>query len=344
MLLMPGIHPGMHLGLTKPRQITKLTLVDMSLKYPPHSYHVLGDFRVQLPNPFLVGDIMQCTSPRNYTSFGDYNHNVPPCNKCLACLLNRQHQWASRLTLEGLTHSKAQFITLTYDQDNLTTDPGQLKKNFQKFIMRYRKRTGTQPRYYACLEYGSRFERPHYHAIFYGADTKLERRTPKRSDNKNLIIYVDPLIEDTWQHGSTYVKACDSSNLMMSITNYVASYILKGKWNNSDSSKAEWALMSRTPYLGQPAVKMLSEKYVTAKGARHLSKLGTIPNCFYHNKRRYQMPPRIRKEIGAYLGYPINDIPNDGKIQNQKQANAKSNKIAKSIQNRRKLNTSLQTG
>lgn len=286
---------------------------------------------------------MQCTNLTNYNSDGQYSKLVPPCNQCLSCLLNRQHQWASRLTLEGLTHSKAQFITLTYDNDNLTTDPVQLKKNFQKFIMRYRKRTGTQPRYYACLEYGTRFERPHYHAIFFGADTRLVRSIASRSDNKNLIIYVDPNIENTWKHGSTYVKACDSSNLMMSITNYVAGYILKGKWNNKGSSKAEWALMSRKPYIGQPAVKLLSEKYLTAKGARRCAKLETIPNYFYYNKRRYQMPPRIRKEIGEYLGYPVLPLPQDEKT-NYTDAIARSNKIAKSIRNRRKINTTTQTG
>nr|UXQ88097.1 MAG: replication initiation protein [Microvirus sp.] len=286
---------------------------------------------------------MQCTSPQNYNGNGIYMHHVPPCNNCLACLLNRQHQWAARLTLEGMTHSKAQFITLTYDNDNLTVDHNQLKRDFQLFIKRYSKRTGTQPRYYACLEFGNRFNRPHWHAIFFGADTKLQRRTPKRSDNKNLIIYVDPNIEDTWQNGSTYVKACDQSNLMMSITQYVAGYILKGKWNDKGATKGERALMSRTPYIGQPAVTLLSEKYLTAKGARRLAKLGTIPNYFYHSDRRYQMPPRIRKDVAAYLGYPLLAIDNE-KTQNQNTATSLSNKIAKSIRHRRRINVTTQTG
>nr|UXQ87937.1 MAG: replication initiation protein [Microvirus sp.] len=285
---------------------------------------------------------MQCTEPKNYQN-GLYLGTVNPCNNCLSCLLNKQHQWASRLTLEAMTHSKAQFITLTYDQDNLTTDPAELKHNFQTFIMRYRKKTGKQPRYYACLEYGTQFERPHYHAIFFGAETKLERRTPARSDNKNLYVRVDPNIEDTWNHGSTYVKACNSSNLMMSITNYVAAYILKGKWNNKGSSKAEWALMSRKPYIGQPGVKLLSDRYLTAKGARICSALGTIPNYFYHNDRRYQMPPRIRKEISAEIGYPLKDLDREIPL-SQTIANARQNKISKSINTRRKLNTTTTTG
>ena len=136
--------------------------------------------------------------------------------------------------------------------------------------------------------------------------------------------------------------------MMRSVTQYVAGYILKGKWQNNDSqekqTKSEWALMSRNPYIGSPAVKSLSEKYLTAKGARRCAKLGTIPNSFHYNGRRYQLPTRIRKEVAAYLGYPLLPLLEDGQKQTYKQAKAKTNKIAKSIRQRRKLNITQATG
>lgn len=56
------------------------------------------------------------------------------------------------------------------------------------------------------------------------------------------------------------------------------------------------------------------------------------------------MPPRIRKDVAQYLGYPLLDIPDDQKILTQKDALAKTQKISRSIQRLRKINTSVETG
>ena len=116
------------------------------------------------------------------------------------------------------------------------------------------KHEGSQPRYFTCMEYGSRYGRPHFHGIFFNRTVTYERRR-----NENGESYTtDPSIEDRWGLGSTYSKDCPSSGQGMNIMRYVANYILKNKWNSSDTLEhPEWALQSRNPYIGQPAVKHL---------------------------------------------------------------------------------------
>ena len=191
---------------------------------------------------------MQCTNTKKYYPDGTFITTLPPCGKCLSCRLNDRHIWASRLVMERKCHTDAQFITLTYSDDYLPDSQSELNQSFTAFIKRYRKNLGHQPRFFAALEYGTRFGRPHWHAIFFGSKTHYERR---RGAGGSKSIIVDPNIEDNWQNGSTYVKDCSYSGQGMNITQYVAGYILKNRWQQSDSSelptKSEWARQSTRP-------------------------------------------------------------------------------------------------
>jgi len=304
---------------------------------------------------------MQCTNPGNYRKDGSYNYHVPPCGNCLSCSLNSRHIWAARLVLERKCYPDAQFITLTYDNDHLPQSSEQLKPDFQKFIKLFRYHTGQQPRYFACMEYGSRYGRPHFHAIFFGRETQLAARIAKRSQNTS-VIKVDPVIEDTWGKGSTYVKACNTGTQASNITQYVAGYVLKNRWNpDAGSSKTEWALQSRKPYIGQPAMKMMLDALTTYSGARHCGILGTVPDTFKMAGRHYRLPPRIRKELCEELGYPYLQLPyTDGTIINidgmevrnelprkaltQKEAILKERTIQRKIYRNRLRNPTTATG
>jgi hypothetical protein len=66
------------------------------------------------------------------------------------------------------------FITLTYDNEHLPEHGTLVKKDFQDFMKRLRKKKRAnqhQPiRYYQCGEYGEKFGRPHYHAILFNTN------------------------------------------------------------------------------------------------------------------------------------------------------------------------------
>lgn len=78
--------------------------------------------------------------------------------------------WVNRLEEELRTSVNAHFITLTYeDRYCPQTYFGETlcKKDVQNFIKRLRKKCEPGIKYFLVGEYGSKTERPHYHAIIF---------------------------------------------------------------------------------------------------------------------------------------------------------------------------------
>lgn len=96
-----------------------------------------------------------------------------PCGKCPPCKKRRISEWCFRITWEEENRAtSSHFITLTYDTNHVPlTSNGLLtlrKKDLQNFFKRLRKNTGIKGiKYYACGEYGTKTNRPHYHAIVF---------------------------------------------------------------------------------------------------------------------------------------------------------------------------------
>ena len=100
-----------------------------------------------------------------------------PCGKCLDCRKQWQNEWIFRLTQECKRSVCPCFVTLTYNDKHLPLEPhpetGELqsvvvKKDVQNFMKRLRKYGGkllNGCRYFAVGEYGSNFNRCHYHLI-----------------------------------------------------------------------------------------------------------------------------------------------------------------------------------
>lgn len=121
---------------------------------------------------------MSCLRP--YTK---KNGEAFPCGKCQPCIHRHTSGWAFRLMQEEKTSTSSQFITFTYDTTNLHYSPtGKrtlYKRDIQLFFKRLRKyqqsrSLSTLPiKYYCVGEYGSKTQRPHYHAIIFNADENL---------------------------------------------------------------------------------------------------------------------------------------------------------------------------
>lgn len=92
-----------------------------------------------------------------------------PCGGCLGCRTAAAKAWALRAMLELHQHEKTAFTTLTYDETN--KPPTLRKRDLQLFLKRFRKEMGAaRPiRFFASGEYGETTNRPHYHAVLYGA-------------------------------------------------------------------------------------------------------------------------------------------------------------------------------
>ncbi len=137
-----------------------------------------------------------------------------PCGRCGFCLSNRRKEWSFRLQKEMRYHESCAFITLTYSDsnirflDDINTTTGECrtypvldKQDLRKFFKRLRKEqkfyTDTKIKYYAVGEYGSKSGRPHYHAIVFGIDHRIDLdkvwklgHTDKGDVNKDSIDYI----------------------------------------------------------------------------------------------------------------------------------------------------------
>lgn len=153
---------------------------------------------------------------------GSYRDMYCDCGRCLICQDRKRNEMASRMFLHATKYDFCYFVTLTYGSYNLLpftyhpfladwlqtvpsydshNESGKprwtptilVKSHLQKYLKRLRKIVGSFT-YCACGEYGSKFGRPHFHAIIFTNSPISEVHFQeawslecKRTNNKNLV-------------------------------------------------------------------------------------------------------------------------------------------------------------
>jgi len=189
---------------------------------------------------------MACDSPLHILPKGHLEKIPVPCGKCPPCKLRRVNSWVFRLLEEEKVSTSAHFVTLTYNTDHVPITPngfmGLRKSDFQDYMKRLRKLCPEHKlKYYACGEYGSKTQRPHYHAIVFNVPDK-------------------GMFFDAWSlHdnplGSVHVGSVSSDSVA-----YTMKYIDKSHWHKKhsrDDRPPEFALMSKglgSNYITDPLV------------------------------------------------------------------------------------------
>lgn len=145
-----------------------------------------------------------------------------PCGTCVGCRLERARQWAMRCMDEASLYSENAFITLTFNPEVLKKRGNGLdRRDFQLFMKRLRKFTGGQMiRYFHCGEYGSKFYRPHYHALLF--NTGFPDRVYLKNSKAGSPVYRSPSLEANWKFG---FSSC--TDVTFGAAAYVARYHLK---------------------------------------------------------------------------------------------------------------------
>lgn len=144
-----------------------------------------------------------------------------PCGKCHVCISKRAIEWATRARHEMSEHQENSFITLTYAPEHLSSD-FIVKKDFQKFMKRLRRKTNQKIRYMVSYEYGSQYFRPHMHAILFGYNpSNQEYLTTTNSGSK---LFTSPEMDELWGKGYHSIGEANEATAY-----YIASYALKGK-------------------------------------------------------------------------------------------------------------------
>lgn len=162
---------------------------------------------------------------------------ICPCGKCVSCLINKRKKWVLRMVIEAKAHQHNVFLTLTYKD---MPDGGNLvPTHLEKYWKRLRK-AGLKFRYFACGEYGGRFQRPHYHAILFGVSMKSEK-----------------LLSDCWGLGYIYLKEAK-----LEMMEYVAGYVTKKLSTQFRGDRVkEFCRMSRKPALGTLGLELVKHKF-----------------------------------------------------------------------------------
>lgn len=199
-----------------------------------------------------------------------------PCGKCIGCRIEYSRQWANRMMLELQYHDSAYFVTLTYSDDFLPTNPvadsstGEYKYDsyslrkvhLSRFIKHVRKHYPDQSiRFFGVGEYGSKSIRPHYHIIIFGLhldDLVVYKRTQQGD-----ILYTSDSLNKCWSnffgfdsHGVPrydQIGWCVVAPVTWETCAYTARYVTKKMsgplafWFDSNNMEQPFSLMSRRP-------------------------------------------------------------------------------------------------
>lgn len=196
-----------------------------------------------------------------------------PCGVCIGCRLDKSREWAMRCMHERDTCEESCFLTLTYNDKNVPWNMSLYLPDFQKFMKRLRKRFGfavnskgvsngkPRIRYFACGEYGDRFERPHYHACIFGYRPS-DCRFWKTSES-GYRVYRSDILDHVWSCGDVYI-----GDVGFQSAAYVARYVFKKV--TGDAAPAhygdrcpEFVVMSRNPGLGAKWIEQYKDEVFT---------------------------------------------------------------------------------
>lgn len=175
----------------------------------------------------VVAFVCNCIAPR-FLSVDGYKYPILiTCGKCELCRLRTRREWSLRLALESFDYGfNSEFVTLTYNDENLPKNGSLNFRDYQLFLKRLRK-ISPPLRYFVAGEYGSKFGRPHYHMLVFGD------YDPKK-------------IEDSWNLGFVNVKHINTENI-----NYCSAYVQKKlDVDLSVHEVNEFARMSTHPGIG----------------------------------------------------------------------------------------------
>ena len=122
---------------------------------------------------------------KKYGSVKSYMDGIKvPCGNCLGCRLDKLALWSARCNYELVKGSNS-FVTFTYDDWHLPYNDGSLfptlrQQDLHRFIDNIRHKIRALPvlpdhcrkdfSFFASGEYGDKFQRPHYHVLFFGLD------------------------------------------------------------------------------------------------------------------------------------------------------------------------------
>lgn len=187
-----------------------------------------------------------------------------PCGKCVGCRLDYSREWATRMVMESMLYEHSYFVTLTYSDEYLLSQPEKylnkdgaytlVPQDLSLWLKRLRRKFEYEKqhigvRFYACGEYGEKTMRPHFHCCLFNAPFYDLVEVAKTKIGHSL--YESDFLSSTWECGHICL-----GKLTWQTAAYTARYTMK-KAGGKDAQfyedlnlVPEFVRMSRRPGIG----------------------------------------------------------------------------------------------
>lgn len=179
---------------------------------------------------------------------------VVPCGRCHYCRLRKAYDRAKQAWCDAEYYKYQYFITITYDDDNLTwmnycTDDGTIEPipilnrqeivDFKETIRDRARKRGYQPiEYMLSGEYGSQTARPHYHMILLTDDPEIDLHLYQAGRSRTgYDMFGSTTLDEIWDKGM--IRLSRASVACMA---YTARYTLKKSYKGDPDRDRKIAL------------------------------------------------------------------------------------------------------
>lgn len=188
----------------------------------------------------------------------------------------------ARILLESQCHADNAFVTLTYEKERRSLVPSDLTN----WLKRLRRAHPGKLRYFACGEYGSLFQRPHYHAAVFGLSRLQEK-----------------LVADTWGLGFVNVGELNAASAA-----YIAGYVTKkmefAGAGDLEGREPEFQRMSLRPHgIGGAFIPGLGAQLTNEVGSVALSRLADVPREVRIGGKLYPMGRYLQGKLREAVGW-----------------------------------------
>lgn len=297
------------------------------------------------------------------TRLGDkrYTAQRVPCGKCPNCIKRKASQWSFRLMQEYREADTSIFITLTYSNQKIPhTEDGEMTLSYMhitEFIRTLRSenhkhwhkqyfgdyknqkdynlelkviRKIHKIKHYIVGEYGSKTERPHYHAILFNLHPKIISDVITLPKTKAIIHRG---LQKIWTHGHVDYGICNGNRI-----GYTTNYLNKKATIPEDDGR----LKEKQWTSNGMGLKWLNDNYKYYKEnpqATIHSTLGKISMPRYYTDKLYTKQERevIKAKQEIYIAKQEQIHKYDAHIENEtkkniiKQAQIKNMRTRQSI-------------
>ena len=226
------------------------------------------------------------------------------CGQCTPCRLNKRREWTHRLILESHQHERSSFITLTYSDDTIPLQDGTptlAPADLQKWLKRFRLALSPlRIRFFAVGEYGDATQRPHYHALVFGAPTCARGRT---GGIRGTIPADDCCLSCQTLNRSWGLGRVFQGSVTPESCQYVAGYTVKKMTDPTHPANAgrhpEFSRQSRHPGIGTWAMEDVA---LTIMQSGHVAEQEDVPTALIHGKRVLPLGRYLRRKLRKALG------------------------------------------